>query len=151
MMVGELCNRAVVFGREDESVRDAAKRMRDLHVGDLVVVREESGHRVPVGIVTDRDLVVGPLAAGDDLDAQTLGEVMSRELVTATEREDLSTALRRMRANGIRRLPVVDQGGTLQGILTMDDALEFLDEELTELAKLVIREQKTEMEHPHVL
>ena len=64
MTVGELCNRAVVFAREEETVREAARRMRDMHVGDLVIVREEDGRRVPVGIVTDRDLVVGPLAAG---------------------------------------------------------------------------------------
>lgn len=151
MTVGELCNRAVVFAREEETVREAARRMRDMHVGDLVIVREEDGRRVPVGIVTDRDLVVGPLAAGSVTDAATLGEVMGPRLVTATEREDLSAALERMRVHGIRRLPVVDEVGALQGILTVDDALEFLDQELAAIARLVIREQKREMEQPHAV
>ena len=151
MTVGELCNRAVVFAREEETVRVAARRMRDMHVGDVVIVREEDGSRVPVGIVTDRDLVVGPLAAGSDTDAATIAEVMGPRLVTATDKEDLSAALQRMRVHGIRRLPVVDEGGALKGILTMDDALEFLDQELAEIARLVIREQKREMEHPHAV
>ena len=67
MKVGEVCNRIVVFAQPGESVRVAARRMRNQHVGDLVVVDEGAEGRTPVGIVTDRDLVMeapGPLAAG---------------------------------------------------------------------------------------
>ena len=144
MIVGELCNRIVVFARPEETVREAARRMRDNHVGDLVVVEKWEVGRVPVGIVTDRDLVVGPLAGGEDLDRLRVGEVMSRDIVTACERDDLEHALQTMRVNGIRRLPVVDDEGVLQGILTLDDVLEHLDEELAALVQLVAREQARE-------
>jgi len=144
MIVGELCNRIVVFAGPEETVREAARRMRDNHVGDLVVVEKWEVGRVPVGIVTDRDLVVGPLAGGENLDKLRVGEVMSRDIFTAREKDDLEHALQTMRVNGIRRLPVVDGEGVLQGILTLDDVLEHIDEELTDLVQLVAREQARE-------
>ncbi|MGY8639348.1 CBS domain-containing protein, partial [Bradyrhizobium sp. 14AA] len=58
MLVGKICNREVVFVGPDSSIADAARLMREHHVGGLVVAREKSGKRVPVGIVTDRDLVI---------------------------------------------------------------------------------------------
>jgi CBS-domain-containing membrane protein len=147
LIVGELCNREVVIAREGDSVEMAAERMRSFHVGDLVVVEEHAGRNVPVGIVTDRDLVVGGLAQGlARLATLRVGDVMSRELVTARPEEDLGIALDRMRSHGVRRLPVVNREGGLEGILTLDDVLELMSEELAELAKLVVRQQKLERE-----
>lgn len=146
MTVGEVCNRYVAFAEENDTLREAARRMRRLHVGDLVVIEETPAGRRPIGILTDRDVVVGPIAEGRDIDFLRLGDVMTQDLVTAKVTEDVDRALERMRLNGIRRLPVVGADGMLQGILTLDDVLDRLDEELSDLVRLVAREQVREVE-----
>ena len=145
MTVGELCNREVVLARVGDTVFDAARRMRQFHVGDLVVVEDEAGGRVPVGIVTDRDLVVAALAEGiERLSELRVGDVMTPRPVTAHAGEGVVEALDRMRSHGIRRLPVVNEEGRLEGILAFDDVLEFTSGELLDLVKLVARQQKVE-------
>ncbi|OGI41616.1 MAG: histidine kinase [Candidatus Muproteobacteria bacterium RBG_16_62_13] len=140
MKVGDACNREVVVVERNASVRDAARLMRDFHVGDLIVVESGEGRRRPVGILTDRDIVVGVLARDVDTESVAVQDVMGGELVTATEDESLLDAVKRMRAAGVRRTPVVDQDGTLIGILTVDDLLDLLSETLSDLTRLVSRE-----------
>jgi CBS domain-containing protein len=144
MAVGEICNREVVIAKKALSVVDAAQLMRTHHVGDLVVVEEKDGRKQPVGIVTDRDIVVEVVAAGVDPDALKVGDIMGPEVATVRESEGLFEALRYMRDKGVRRMPVVDSTGGLVGILTMDDMLSLLAEEMTELAKLVSHERQRE-------
>ncbi len=144
MAVGEICNREVVIAEKTLSVVEAARLMRTHHVGDLVVVEEKEGRKHPVGIVTDRDVVVEVVAAGVNPDALTVGDIMGPDLATVRETEGLFGALRYMRDKGVRRMPVVDHEGGLIGILTLDDLLSLLAEELTELAKLVSHEQQRE-------
>src|SRR4030065_513698 len=85
--------------------------LRTHHVGDLVVVEEKAGQRIPVGILTDRDLVIEILAKDVDMNAVTVGDVMSGELLTARASDGLYETLQRMRAKGVRRVPVVNAGG----------------------------------------
>jgi CBS domain-containing protein len=144
MAVGELCNREVVIAEKTLSVVGAAQLMRKHHVGDLVVVEERGGLKQPVGIVTDRDIVVEVVAAGVDPDALKVGDIMGPEVATVRESEGLFEALRYMRDKGVRRMPVVDRDGVLVGILTLDDLLSLLAEEMTELAKLVSHERQRE-------
>jgi CBS domain-containing protein len=144
MAVGEICNRDVVIADKTLSVVAAAQLMRSQHVGDLVVVEEKDGRKQPVGIVTDRDIVVEVVAAGVNPDALKVGDIMGSEVATVRESEGLFEALRYMRDKGVRRMPVVDRDGGLAGILTMDDLLELLAEEMTELAKLVSHERQRE-------
>lgn len=144
MSVGELCNREVVIAEKALPVAEAARLMRSHHVGDLVVVEEKGGRKHPVGIVTDRDIVVEIVAAGVNPDALKLGDIMGSEVATVRESEGLFEALRYMRDKGVRRMPVVDSTGGLVGILTLDDLLSLLAEEMTELAKLVSRERQRE-------
>lgn len=144
MAVGEICNRDVVVAEKALSVVDAAQLMRKHHVGDLVVVEEKAGRRYPVGIVTDRDIVVEVVAAGVNPDALKVGDIMGPEVATVHEGDGLFEALRHMRDKGVRRMPVVDREGGLVGILTLDDLLSLLAEEMTELAKLVSRERQRE-------
>ena len=144
MAVGEICNREVVIAEKTLSVVDAALLMRKHHVGDLVVVEEKAGRRHPVGIVTDRDIVVEVVAAGVNPDALKVGDIMGPEVATVREGEGLFEALRHMRDKGVRRMPVVDRDGGLVGILTLDDLLSLLAEEMTELAKLVSHERQRE-------
>jgi CBS domain-containing protein len=144
MAVGEICNRDVVIAEKTLPVVDAAQLMRTHHVGDLVVVEEKAGRRHPVGIVTDRDIVVEVVAAGVDPDALKVGDIMGPEVATVREGEGLYEALHYMRGKGVRRMPVVDRDGALVGILTLDDLLSLLAEEMTELAKLVSHERQRE-------
>jgi CBS domain-containing protein len=154
MTVGEVCNRQVVIARRDEHVREAAQRMRDLHVGTLVVVGEQDSRRIPVGLVTDRDLVIRVLSeTPPNVDALVLGDVMTTELVTAREEDNLWDVIKKMRSFGVRRLPVVNGQGGLEGILSFDDLIDLVAEELSDLSALVSREQKREREterHPSV-
>jgi CBS domain-containing protein len=144
MSIGEICNRETVFTTKDSSISQAAQLMREQHVGDLVVVEEKGGRRIPVGILTDRDLVIEILAKNVDMNAVTVGDVMSSELLTARESDGLYETLQRMRAKGVRRVPVVDTGGVLAGIISADDLLDLLADELTTLARLLSRGQARE-------
>jgi predicted transcriptional regulator len=144
MAVGEICNREVVVAERTFSVVAAAQLMRTHHVGDLVVVELRDGRKHPVGIVTDRDIVVEVVAAGVNPDALKVGDIMGPEVATVRESEGLFEALRYMRDKGVRRMPVVGPDGGLVGILTLDDILSLLAEEMTELAKLVSHERQRE-------
>jgi predicted transcriptional regulator len=144
MPVGEICNREVVISDKSMSVVEAARLMRTHHVGDLVVVDEREGRKLPVGIVTDRDIVVEVVAAGVNPDALKVGDIMGLDVATVRESEGLFEALRYMRNKGVRRMPVVDSAGGLVGLLTLDDLLSLLAEEMTELAKLVSQERQRE-------
>lgn len=144
MSVSEICNRDVVIVRRDDTVLEAAKLMRQHHVGDVLVVEERNGARVPLGIVTDRDLVVEIMAPELDHLTITVGDIMAPELAAVKESAGVFEAIQYMRGKGVRRLPVVNESGGLVGILTLDDLLELLSEELLELARLVRHEQKKE-------
>jgi CBS domain-containing protein len=146
MLVGKICNREVVFVEPDTSIAEAARLMREHHVGGLVVVQEKSGKRVPVGIITDRDLVIEVIAEGVDMGEISVGDIMSDQLVTAREGDDLLETLKMMRARGIRRLPVIDDDGALAGILTVDDLIDLFSEQIADLARLIAFEQKREQE-----
>jgi CBS domain-containing protein len=144
MPVSEICNREIIVVRRDDTVHEAAKLMRQHHVGDVVVVEERNGVRVPVGIVTDRDLVVEIMAPDVVQMFITVGDIMGLNLVTIQESMGVYESIQYMRGKGVRRLPVVDRKGGLIGILTLDDLLELLAEELLELSRLVKHEQKIE-------
>jgi CBS domain-containing protein len=144
MTIGEICNRETIFVTRVTSISEAARLMREKHVGDLVVVEEKGVRRIPVGIVTDRDLVIEILAKDVSPGTVTVGDVMNADLLTAQENDDTYLTMQRMRTKGVRRLPVVDASGTLVGIVTIDDFLDLLASELTSLARLVTNEQRRE-------
>ncbi|MDA8421030.1 MAG: CBS domain-containing protein [Pseudomonadota bacterium] len=144
MPIGELCSRDVIFVTPRDTVPEAARLMRQHHVGDLVVVEDQAGRRVPVGMLTDRDLVVEVLASGVGADTVTVGDIMSPEPVTARETDGVYETIQRMRARGVRRIPVINDRGGLEGIIAVDDLLEMLAEEIMNLATLVGREQAHE-------
>jgi len=145
MKVLELCKRDVVTIDPGESVVVAAKRMREQHVGDLVIVETvEQGER-PIGVLTDRDIVVSVVAAELAPDQLKAGDVTrGDELVTTTLDEDLEELLRRMRSFALRRVPVVDEAGLLCGIVTLDDVLTWLRDELSEATAIPRRQRREE-------
>jgi CBS domain-containing protein len=144
MSVSEFCNREVVIARADEPVMEAVRLMRTQHVGDIVVVRDEGGQRIPVGIVTDRDIVIEVMAAEVEPDTITLGDIMSPEIHCVAEGENLLDAMALMRDKGVRRMPVVNADGGLEGMLTVDDLLELVAEQLGYLVQLIGHEQARE-------
>ena len=123
MKVGEICRREVVATVARASVAEVAKLMRTHHVGCVVVI-DPPGSAIPVGIVTDRDIVVAVVALGLDPRMLSAGEIMSPEVVTATEDEDTTWAMKKLRDRGFRRLPVVDAEGQVCGIVSFDDLLQ---------------------------
>ena len=143
--VGEICNREVIVTGRDTSVLEAARLMREHHVGSIVVCDPLNGDgRLPVGIVTDRDVVVEVVAPELRADTITVGDIMGARLVTVPEHERVGQALEIMRARGVRRLPVVGADGRLTGIVAVDDLLELFADALGDVAKVVSREQARE-------
>jgi CBS domain-containing protein len=145
MKIGEICTRIVTFATKDMPLTEAAKLMRQHHVGSLVVVQEESRGRVPVGILTDRDIVIEVLAPELDYRNMTVGEIMSSRLTTACETDDMLRVLRVMRQRGIRRMPVVAESGGLAGIVTIDDLLEIVAEQMDDLVDAIAGERTKEV------
>jgi CBS-domain-containing membrane protein len=145
--LGEVCNREVIITTPDMSVMEAATLMKSCHVGDVVVVEERGAQRVPVGILTDRDIALTLVDRAVRLPYLRVNDVMTRELVTGSESENLFDVVKKMQSHGIRRLPVVNAKGSLEGIVTFDDLIELLSEELSDLAKLLAAEQKRERLH----
>jgi CBS domain-containing protein len=144
MTVGDICNREVVFVNREVTVHAACRLMRHYHVGSLVVVDEVGGKRVPVGIVTDRDIVIEVNAMDLDAKVITAGDIMSPDLITAPESQSVLEGIEVMRSNGIRRLPIVDEENLLVGIVSIDDLLPVLAKHLAGIADIVSLESARE-------
>jgi len=144
MTVGEFCTREVVFAERKSSIVDLAQLMRQHHVGTLIVVEDREDQAVPVGIITDRDIVVEIVAQEVDTDSIVAEDIMSFDLVSVRETDGIWDTLVQMRSKGIRRVPVVNERGGLEGILTMDDLVELLAEELSLLAKVIATQHARE-------
>ncbi|HYW77033.1 MAG TPA: CBS domain-containing protein [Gammaproteobacteria bacterium] len=145
MRVDEICSKNVIVVSRDESVSTVAQLMREYHVGAVVVTEQTHGRRQPVGIVTDRDLVVELLAKGLDMDAVTAGDLTAPNLVTVPAESSVLEAIEIMSNRGVRRLPVVDgTGRELVGILAVDDVLAVLSRSVQRVASLIRYEQDRE-------
>lgn len=140
MSIGEICIRQVVISRATESIYEASQLMRRFSVGNVLVI--ENKH--PVGILTDRDIIIRVVAQEKDPRKTLIGDVMSGPIITIKESAGLGDAIRLMRSRGIRRLPVIDEDGELAGIVTIDDLIELLAEEMSALAALIKCEQEKE-------
>ncbi len=146
MNVGTLCQRNVVTVSPADELSVAARLMRERHIGCLVVVEGSGGGVVPVGMLTDRDIVVAIIARETESGQLQVGDVMTRNPVSVPESESLSTALRQMRAIGVRRLPVVGRRGELTGLLSLDDVLDTLVSELQDVVGAIQNERRIEGE-----
>jgi len=144
MPIGDICVRDVVTATRHTTVQEAARLMREYHVGDLLIVDGTNGSRVPVGIVTDRDIVVAVVALDLDPAMLSVGDIMASDLETVPENEGVFETIQQMRVAGVRRIPVVTRHGSLVGIVSIDDVIQLLAEEMGDLAKLITREQTKE-------
>jgi CBS domain-containing protein len=149
MRIGEMCTTPTIVCTREESVQGAALLMRTHHVGDVVVVEQPNGERVPTGILTDRDIVVSVIALGLDPASLLVGDIMSDDLLTCSDKDDVYETIERMRMRGIRRVPVVNASGGLIGIVSADDLLGFLAEEMGDLARIGPHQQSQEKRARH--
>jgi CBS domain-containing protein len=145
MIIDSVCNPNVATIRAGESIADAAAQMRAEHVGDLIVVESRGSATVPVGVLTDRDIVVGVVAKRVTPESVTVGDAMTRDVLSVRQDSSLEFALREMRRYGVRRAPVVRANGDLVGIVTVDDLIQHLATQLLRLADLVRFEQDAEL------
>lgn len=134
LTAGEICTREVTIAFKQTSLVEAAQLMRQDHVGCLVVVDDENGSRCVRGLITDRDMVMAVIATGLDPEPLCVEDVMTERLVTARENDSLMDLMRSMRDHGVRRVPVVGLQDELMGLVTLDDVLKILAQELSLLA-----------------
>ena len=127
MPVGAFCQENPPTADASDSIRDASRRMAEARVGCLFVV--DGKHR-PIGVLSDRDVTMKVLRRRRDPDETTIGDVMRDDVIHVNLHTPMLTAFRRMRADGVRRLPVVDDDGALCGVLTWNDALQIISKEL---------------------
>lgn len=146
MNVGDICARNVVTVLEHDELTAAARVMREQHVGYLVVVIQKVGEMgfLPIGVLTDRDLVVGVVAQATDPRSLCVGDLMTRQPVVIDESATLNKALQEMRRIGVRRLPVVGRGGLLVGVLSLDDVVGVMSAELLDAAASMRTEVRME-------
>ena len=149
MSVGEICNRNVVFTYRSVVLSEAARLMRDRHVGSLIIVEDTSQGRLPIGMLTDRDITVAVVAQDQDARNIAVGDAMSANPITVREEDGVVDALQLMRRHGVRRIPVIKRDGTLAGIVTVDDLLAIVASELSELAGAIHSGQTREAGAKH--
>src|ERR1017187_10432853 len=144
MLLKEICSPNVVCCGAQTSVLEAARLMRQKHVGDVVVVDDPHEEGIPLGIVTDRDLVLEVLGDGLDPSTTPLGSLMRTPVVIAHESEDTAQVLERMRAHGVRRIPVVAHEGETVGIITLDDLLRLFVADASALLAIMMQGRTNE-------
>lgn len=142
--VRDLSAQEVVTVTPTTTLAECAQIMRRQHVGSVVVIDDKGERDDPRGIVTDRDIVIETVAVGLDATTLTASDVMTAPLATVRDDDDILDALAKMREHGVRRLPVLDVAGNLSGIITVDNLLEALAEQLDSLVRVIKAEQTRE-------
>ena len=131
----------VICCEADIVISEVAALMRRHHVGDVIIVDDtKNGQRIPIGIVTDRDIVIETIALDVDAKLFTASDLMMAPVVTVQDDANLTEALSIMRSKKVRRLPVVTRSGSLFGIITTDDLINLLASELSMIAGLTVEQ-----------
>ncbi len=144
MKAREFCNREVVVLEKDASVADAAGLMREHHVGSVVIIDSPEEPRRPVGVLTDRDIVMEFVTQNVSPTDVSVGDAARYKLVTVDQDAGLFEVIELMRSQAVRRIPVVDDRGSLVGLVASDDALELLAEQLSDLVSVVAKQRRRE-------
>src|SRR3990172_9436340 len=125
-MLKQLAIKPVITAPARMTIAEAARAMKQKNVGALIVVN--AGR--PLGVLTDRDIVVDVVAAGKARDAVRVEDVMRKKPATLREDLGLLDAARFFAKTGVRRLPVVDKAGRVSGIVALDDLMMLLGNEM---------------------
>ncbi len=142
MPIKDVCKDTVTCANPSTNIADAARLMRDKHVGELVIVKSKD--RKALGILTDRDIVTKVVAGNMDPTSIKIEDIMAKNPTVAKEQEGLFEVARKLENAGIRRIPVTDNQGRLTGIVSIDDLYELFAAELQTLAKVASREVSNE-------
>jgi CBS domain-containing protein len=148
MKIRNILQKEPVIATAEDSVMECAQLMREHHVGDVIVVEEtDDGTRRPIGIATDRDIVVSLVAEGGEGFRKTsIKSVMSGPLIVAELEDDIDEVVQNMKTNGIRRVPVVDTQNNIAGLVSFDDLVGHYSDRFAELEALVQQEIQHESE-----
>lgn len=138
MSLARFCRKTVALIQPSQSIAEAAERMRDQHVGALVVVEDDLR---PVGMLTDRDIVTRVVAERGDATFVAVSNVMTPRPAVARVTDSLDRTLFTLRERGVRRLPIVDEEGRVAGLVSLDDVLVLLSAELDQTAAAVRENQ----------
>lgn len=144
MNIGNVCTRNPITVPASEPLSQVARLMHDRHVGTVIVIKEPLDRPVPAGIITDRDVLRAQVEHHADLAMLNAERVMTREPLVLEEHTPLQEGIRQMRARGVRRAPVVDATGALVGIVSSDDIVAAIADELADLARLISSQPRRE-------
>lgn len=130
--IDDIVETDVVTAERDTPVATVVAKMAEKDIGSVVVVEEDR----PVGIVTDRDIALA-LEHRPDITDRRVDDLVEGEPATGTVEMSVFEVIRQLREEGVRRLPIVDDQGTLEGIVTLDDILVLLEAELGNVADII--------------
>jgi CBS domain-containing protein len=139
MTVYTVCQTNVVSVKPDATVPFVAGLMKDKNIGCVVVTEDHK----PVGIITDRDIALRAASLCGELDPGLIESIMSRDIRTIRKDAGIFDAIQQMKAAGVRRMPIVDGGGRLVGLLTVDDLIRLLAREMADIARIIGKEGPT--------
>ncbi len=144
MNVGDLCTRRVITVSASAPLSEVAQLMDAEHIGAVVVTSRGGAHPRVAGIITDRDIVRAQLERTADLSRLSAGETMTAKPLAIDEREPIEGAIAHLRARGVRRAPVIAADGSLVGLISIDDLLQYLATALLGAAAVVAQQPRRE-------
>lgn len=130
--VEEIIQTDVVTAEQDTPIATVVAKMAEKDVGSVVIVEDDS----PVGIITDRSIALA-LESTPDITEQEAGDHISDDLITGTSDMSVFDVVQWLDEENIRRLPIVDEDGSLEGIVTLDDILVLLGAELEHATSII--------------
>lgn len=140
MNVGQECSRPAATVALSATLAEAAALMRDRNVGAVIVTQSPSDRPVAVGVITDRDIVRAQLDHAADLASLSVEQAMSRDPLEINAQSDIEDAIHRMRARGVRRAPVIAADGTLIGVVSIDDLIARVAEDLIGVSTVLAKQ-----------
>jgi CBS domain-containing protein len=144
MNVGEICSRPAVTVSPSATLAEVARTMCNRHVGAVIVTKVTSERPIPIGIITDRDIVRAQLERTHDLSSLSAEQVMTRDPLVVRTDHALSDAIQRLAARNVRRAPVIASDGSLVGLVSTDDLLRHIADEMKGIANLLARHLRRE-------
>jgi CBS domain-containing protein len=137
MSIGKICETKVITATKDMMITEAAQVMKEHNIGSIVVVEQQQSSFIPIGMLTDRDIVTKVVTEDLDLDSVTVGDVMNGELLLLKKHQSIQEAIDMMSAKGVRRVPVIDDNNVLIGVFSVDDLFILLADEIQSVARLI--------------
>jgi CBS domain-containing protein len=137
MKVGEICSRRPITASASSSLQEIARLMFEKHVGTVVLTRTPADRPVAVGIITDRDIICAQVEHGGDLSSLPAVKHMTPDPLSFSENVRVDEALSRMRERGVRRAIVLDESGGLIGLVSVDDIILRLADQVAAIGRLL--------------